>query len=214
MVEDPAPAPNPNPTSPDSKSPPYSAPADPNTAPSITPEIPTDMLEVTPNFRISSRDSQGGSEHVNFRIMPHYLRSIRQLILSGAVPDFKTESDFYRFAVHLSLDFIQRVTKFRSSFWGQIILTDALIDDMNREEAVDGLIEKLKVNVARRKEAGAVSEARRMVEFAIQSVNTMDSGYHRDKALREIQFRFGELLGDNGTGPVNELGNGKSPESK
>jgi hypothetical protein len=179
-------------------------PSAPGTVPGPQRVVP---LKIPPEeFIVPAQDSKGHSAPISFRVPPGFLRELEEFMTEGREFGWKTNSDFYRWAVWHGMRWAARKLGNQRILNRMAIADDglkALQHETARIQVQDTLAEMEKM-VRDLLSVRAYLPIHRALVEARGHLTKIDDEYWREHWLREFDVKFGhhlrsaKLLGEEG----------------
>lgn len=158
-------------------------------------------------FRVSASDEKGHSERIQARVMPALAHQMQILVEKGGFP-YRTKGDMIRHAMMRHLHFLESIGPIPSVTAQMDAINDLLVEEKISWE-FQATLEKLGQMVSSYMGSSADGEARRIILETKKHILRMPDGYWRDKYLKELGDRWGQILVNAPRGAFGKLGEGE-----
>jgi len=145
-------------------------------------------------FRVPASDTKGHSARQWFRCIPMMSRQVDQIIQTKNFP-YRTKGDLLRHALHKHMQWLQTLNPM-DTVSGQV---DAILEIMRDEEMSNDftlVFEKMKERVSQHLASGSQKEAMRLIITINGYINSMPSGFWKDRYRKQMKSNYGEMLED------------------
>jgi hypothetical protein len=143
-------------------------------------------------FIIPGSDSKGNNERLSCRVIPSTHRAI-ELILGGKKFPFRTAGDVVRWCIQTGVARLEAMEGVNSVTAQTDAMMVVLRDEQFQKDYV-AIFNNLQRSVDTHTQDNAMAEARRIVSQMRGHIERMPEGHWRDKYLKELDQRFGQLM--------------------
>jgi hypothetical protein len=172
--------------------------------PGQSPDVVSGLPRYERDYIIPAQDVKGHSIRLYCRAAPTVARLIGEIIGSKKYP-FRTQGDLIRWCIVHGAKRLAAGQQIAPGVLMHIDAANAVLAEEEYQLAFREFFNRLRAVVDQFLEQHAKGEARRVVSFARGHISQMPEGYWRERYLKELLDRYGELLDAEGQG-ANMLG--------
>jgi hypothetical protein len=151
-----------------------------------------EMVYRPEDFICSPADSRGVSYRVTCRVMPDIEKGLDQMVASGKFP-FQTRGDVMRWCFREGLRALGKMDPV-TSVTKRIDLVSSILAEETAHAEFMHIFDAIEENVNKYMADQAHEQAVRVIALAKHNFEQMPEGHWRERYLKELQKRFGQLM--------------------
>ena len=158
-------------------------------------EQPTPLIEIPASeFRIPASDDRGHDKRVNLRVHPDLVVMVQRILDSKAFP-YQNTHQIYRHAIKSHCERLENAAPIQNSVLHRASAIMEILYEAEQQETFLDIIGKMGKQAGDLLSRGNLKESKELVKGVFDQVEHMPAGGWRDQYTKEIQEKWGYLLG-------------------